>query len=57
MKKVYYNSRREVRVEAHWDRNSMTSVPAHTEWVETKESKQLKSTIKYIEMQMQKSEK
>lgn len=54
LKKAYYNSRREVKVDSQWVRNGLVTdfVPSHTEWVETKESKQLKSTIKYIEKQI-----
>lgn len=55
LKKAYYNSRREVKVDSQWVRNDF--VPSHTEWVETKESKQLKSTIKYIEKQIKEETK
>lgn len=54
LKKAYLKTLNEVKVDSHWVRNdlSMEFVSSHTEWVETKESKQLKSTIKYIEKQI-----
>lgn len=56
---AYNQSIKEVRVDAKWVQVSENGepshnefIPSHTEFIETKESKRLKSTINYIKKQL-----
>lgn len=55
LEEKYISSRREVVVDSKWvtqENNCSMFVPKHLEYVETKESKRLKSTINYIKRQI-----
>lgn len=55
LEKQYDNSRKETVIEAEWvhqEDNSTIFVPRHLAYVDTKTSKQIKSTINYIKKQL-----
>lgn len=56
LEEQYYNSRKDTMVEAEWVRqedNSYIFIPKHSDYVDTKKSKQIKSTMSFIKKQLE----